>query len=125
MGCARQRAVLGQDIDDYRRDLAVQAKRLLPDGHELRNIQYRRLPADAFNQFEPQLLAACRDSARRPDAVPQGQLRRFEDVDGNGLKVVSWVGRQSFVHDFTRPGRRVTSFRTSTGYVDARGRPLA
>ena len=57
---------------------------------------------------------ACRDSARRPDAVPPGELRRVEDVDSNGLKIVSWVGQRSFVHDFNRArwgARLVTSIR--------------
>jgi hypothetical protein len=29
---------LGEDVGDYRRKLAIQAKRLLPDDHELRQV---------------------------------------------------------------------------------------
>jgi hypothetical protein len=116
---------LGQDIDDYRRQHLVRIKKLLPEGHELRKVQIRSLPADVLNVFEPQFLGAASDSAFRPDAVPAGTIERRESVDGNtGRKIVHWIGERSFTHDFTRPGRRVTSFRTDTGYVDGSGRPL-
>ena len=115
---------LGQDLDDYRRDHLVRIKRLLPDGHELRSVPVRKLQPDALDVMERQILAAASDSAWRPDAVPAGRIERRETIDGNGLKIVSWLGQQSFVKDMGRPGRRVTSFRTDTGYVDGSGRPL-
>jgi len=59
-----------------------------------------------------------------PDTVPVGQMRRVEQVDQNGLKIVSWIGQESFVKDMTRPGRRVVNFHTDHGFVDASGRPL-
>jgi hypothetical protein len=34
------------------------------------------------------------------------EMRRVEEVDGNGMKIVKWIGQRSFVHDFTIPGRR-------------------
>lgn len=117
--------VLGQDIDDYRRDHLVRLKKLLPNDHELRQLQIRRSPADALNTLEPQILAAASDSAWRADAVPPGRIERRESVDGNtGRKIVHWLGQQSFVKDMGRPGRRVTSFRVDGGYVGADGRPL-
>jgi hypothetical protein len=103
----------------------VRVKRQLPEDHPLRGISIRKLPADALGPFEQQILAAVSASAFRPDAVPHGQIERRESVDGNtGRKIVHWIGERSFTHDFTRPGRRVTSFRTDTGYVDGSGRPL-
>jgi hypothetical protein len=117
--------VLGEDIDTYRRNLAVQAKRLLPDGHELKKVQYRGLPSDAFNGLESQLLGAVRTIATDNTSVPyDAPLRRVEDVDANGLKIVKWVGQRSFIHDFTRPGRRVVSFLTPHGRVNASGIPV-
>ena len=112
---------LAQDVDDYRRDLLVRTKKLLPDDHELRKLQVRQLPADALEVYEPQILDACRSSARRPDAVPSGQMRRVEHVDGNGLKIVSWVGAESFVKNLTRRGRRVVNSAPTT----ATSRPTA
>jgi hypothetical protein len=38
---------LGADIDDYRRDLCVLAKKQLPEGHKLRTVQYRKLADEA------------------------------------------------------------------------------
>jgi hypothetical protein len=46
---------LGQDPEDYRRDLAVMAKKQLPDGHVLRKIKLWKLPRDVFETFEPQV----------------------------------------------------------------------
>jgi hypothetical protein len=40
--------VIGEEIAEYRRKLAIQAKRLLPEGHELRQVQFRALREDAF-----------------------------------------------------------------------------
>jgi hypothetical protein len=116
--------VLGEDIAKYRRDLAVKMKRLLPEGHQLRELQYRRMPNDAFTVFEPQLYRTVRDIAYDPDSVPEGETRRVVSIDSNGMKVVNYVGNHSFVHDFTRPGRRVVGFRTDQGYVNTMGNRL-
>ena len=116
---------IGADFYEYQRDLAVKAKKYLPEDHQLRKLQYRRMPNDVFQQFEPQLLKAVRDAAHDPDTVPLGQMRRVVEVDGNtGMKIVKWIGRESFVKDMTRPGRRVASFLTPYGHVDASGRAL-
>jgi hypothetical protein len=99
--------VLGEPVDEYRRRELIKAKKLLPDDHELRKIQVRQLNNDALDVLQPQILAACRDTAFRRDSVPEdAPLRRVESVDGNGLKIVDWIGQRSFVHDFTQPGRR-------------------
>jgi hypothetical protein len=116
---------IGADFYEYQRDLAVKAKKYLPEDHELRKLQYRRMPNDVFQQFEPQLLKAVRDAAHDPDTVPLGQMRRVVEVDSNtGMKIVKWIGRESFVKDMTRAGRRVLSFRTDQGFFDASGRAL-
>ena len=52
-------------------------------------------------------------------------MRRVVEVDGNtGMKIVKFIGRECFVKDMTRPGRRVASFLTPYGHVDASGRAL-
>jgi hypothetical protein len=59
------------------------------------------------------------------DTTPIGELRAVTKVDPvTGFKEVRFYGRQSFIADFCRRGRRVTSFRTEHGYVDASGRRL-
>ena len=84
-----------------------------------------KTPLDIFEVVEPQVFQACRDSALRNDTVPHdAPLRRVEEVDANGLKIVKFIGQRSFVHDFTRAGRRVTSFLTPHGRVNAAGQPV-
>jgi hypothetical protein len=98
--------VIGEDIDGYRRQLLIQAKRQLPDDHPLRRVQVRQLAADALAALEPQIYSACQQAAYDANTVPADQpLRRVEELDANGLKIVKWIGQRSFVHDFTRPGR--------------------
>jgi hypothetical protein len=117
--------VLGQDITEYRRDETVRIKKLLPDDHELRKVQVRQLRDDAFDVIESQILRAARETAHRADTVPyNAPLRRIEEHDANGMKIVKWIGQRSFIHDFNRPGRRVTSFTTDRGRFDASGRAL-
>jgi hypothetical protein len=111
-------------LPKYRRDLAVKLKKLLPGSHELRQVQYRRLDDTTLSVFEPQLYHAVRAEAHNPSTVPPGEFRRVVKIDSNGMKMVEWIGQDSFIKQFTRPGRRVTSFRTDQGFVDASGRPL-
>jgi hypothetical protein len=82
-----------------------------PEDNQLRSVQIRQLSADALGVLQPQILKACREAALRADTVPvDAPFRRVEELDENGLKVVKFIGQRSFIHDFTRPGRRVVSF---------------
>ena len=102
---------LGQDPEDYRRDLAVMAKKQLPYNHEFRRMKVWRMPRDIFETFEPQIYDACRDAASRPDSVPPGEMRKIEVTNPqNGHKEIHFIGNESFVKDMGRPGRRVVSF---------------
>jgi hypothetical protein len=116
--------VLGEDVAKYRRDLDVKVKKQLPDEHKLKQVQYRGLSDSALDALEPQLYRAVHDEARNPNTVPPGEFRRVVNLDSNGLKIVEFIGQESFVKAFTRPGRRVTSFRTDQGFMDVSGRPL-
>jgi hypothetical protein len=117
--------------EDFRRDLAVMAKRQLPYSNdrpspeypttfaELRRMKLWRLPADVFANIEPQIFEACRVAASRNDTCAPGELREITRTDPKtGHKQVLFFGQQSFVTDPTyghRPGRRVVKFRTSDG----------
>jgi hypothetical protein len=108
--------VLGEDIDTYRRDLAVQAKKLLPDDHKYRKVQYRSMRADAFEVMEPQLLKAVAEAGNRNDSVPLGApLREVHEKGPNGEHVIKFLGQRHFIHDFKSPVRYVTSFTTNQG----------
>jgi hypothetical protein len=106
--------VIGQDPQDYRRDLAVMAKKQLPYNHELRKIKLWKLPRDVFEKLEPQVFNACRDAASRPDSVPPGTMREITRTNPqNGHREVHFIGNESFVTDPSyghRPGRKVISF---------------
>jgi hypothetical protein len=103
--------VIGQDPQDYRRDLAVTAKRQLPYGHELRRIKLWKLPRDAFEVMEPQVYAACREAASRPDSAAPGEMREVTRINPqNGHKEIHFLGNESFVRQMGRDGRRVVSF---------------
>jgi hypothetical protein len=112
--------VLSQSVEDYRRETLVKIKRLLPDDHELRNIQVRRMPSDALEVFDPQLCQACKEEAYNPNTVPRGEFRIVPEVDSNGMRIYRFVGQESFVKQMGRPGRRVKSFRRLTDFT---GRP--
>jgi hypothetical protein len=112
---------LGCDPDEYRRDLLIKAKKLLPGDNRLRHVQIRALPREALSRFEDMIYPAARAEAWRPDSVPNGEMRRVEEVDSNGMKMIRWVGKESFVKAMGRPGRRVAAFNTPNGPVAASG----
>jgi len=112
VGMRAPQPVLGTTVNDYRRETLRTLKRtFLPQNHELYRIQFRGLPADVLNPFEAQLLNAVVVEANNPAHVPPGELRKIEELDEYGkLKTIRWVGRESFVKEMGRPGRRVKSF---------------
>jgi hypothetical protein len=116
--------VLGEPITEYRWKLARLAKHQLPEDHQLRKIQYRRLDTAVFDNFEPQLLQAVQRAAYDAASVPPGQFRKVTEIASDGMKIVKWVGQESFVKDMGRPGRRVVSFQTPNGRVNASGIPV-
>jgi hypothetical protein len=113
---------LGCDPDEYRRDLLIKAKRLLPGDNELRRVQVRQLPRSALSQFEDMIFAAAKAEAFRPDSVPDGEMRKVVRPTANGSEIIEWVGKTSFVKAMGRPGRKVLSFNTAAGPMDSSGR---
>jgi hypothetical protein len=115
--------VLGQSVNDYRRETLRQLKRtFLPQNHDLYRVQYRGLQSDILNVFEPQLLQAVVVEANNPARVPVGELRKIERMDEYGkVKCIDWVGQESFVRMMTRPGRRVVRFLAP---ADSHGRAI-
>lgn len=109
--------VLGEPLGDYRRTLLDQVRRQLPEGHEFRRVNPHQLEADALDAIEPQLLNAVRACATRPDTVPVGQMRAVIERDQAGRPITKWIGQDSFIRDFTRPGR-FARIRTPDRYED-------
>ena len=112
VGMRAPQPVLGETVNHYRRETLRNLKRtFLPQNHDLYQVQFRQLPADVLQVFEPQLLQACVVEAYNPQHVPVGELRKIGELDEYGkLKTIKWIGRESFVKAMERPGRRVTSF---------------
>jgi hypothetical protein len=106
---------LGCDPDEYRRDMLVKAKKLLPGTNRLRHVKIWDLPANALSQFEDLIYPQARAEAHRPDSVPPGELRKVHVPTANGHEIIEWVGQQSFVVGMGRPGRGVVAFRTPHG----------
>src|SRR6516225_1038808 len=114
---------LGQSTNNYRREMMRLLKQtFIPTTHDLYKVQMRGLPDDVLAGFEQMLLPACRTEAFNPATVPLGEIREVVKTDASGLKVRNFIGQESFVKQMMRPGRRVVSFRTDHGYVDAGGR---
>jgi len=118
--------LLGQTVNDYRREFCRQIKRtFLPQNHDLYQVQYRKLPADALAAIEPQLLTAVKVEALNPAHLEPGEIRKVERLDETGrLQYIDWIGQESFVKAMGRPGRKVISFTTDRGRFDASGRAL-
>jgi hypothetical protein len=116
--------VLGQDELTYRQEVCRMMKQtFLPRNHELFAVQMRQLRADALNAIEPQLFAAVEVEAFNPAHVLPGELMSREVIDPYGkTTMIKFVGPECFVKSMGRPGRRVVSFNTSNGPVDASGR---
>jgi len=112
IGARAPQPLLGTTVNDYRRETLRNLKRtFLPPAHDLYQVQYRQLEADALGVLEPQLLNACVVEANNPAHVPPGELRKIEEYDQYGqVKTIRFVGRESFVKQMGRPGRRVKSF---------------
>jgi len=112
IGARAPQPILGETVNHYRRETLRNLKRtFLPQNHDLYQVQFRQLPADVLQVFEPQLLQACVVECNNPAHVPAGELRKVEEIDQYGqVKTINWIGRESFVKAMGRPGRRVKSF---------------
>jgi hypothetical protein len=66
----------------------------------------------------PQFLKVIEKEAVNPANLAPGEIRPIEKIDEFGNKRIDWVGRESFVRDMMRPGRRVTQFITDHGRYD-------
>jgi hypothetical protein len=97
----------------------------LPATEPLRKVDVYNLDLDVRNNFRPQIVQAYVAEKKHPTDLEDGELRPFEVKDQFGvLKEVRWHGNDCFVKQMGRPGRRVVSFLTNHGYVDASGRGL-
>jgi hypothetical protein len=115
----------GQDVIDYRVETCRTLKRTyIPQSEKLSRVNFRGLRNDtaALQNFEAQLLQAVPIQAHNPLTVPLGEMRRIPERDEFGqIRAYKWIGQESFIKDMGRPGRRVVSFNTPNGPVNASG----
>jgi hypothetical protein len=126
VGMRAPQPTLGTTVNDYKRETCRLIKRtFLPQNHDLYQVNYRGLKADALQALEPQLLQACVVEANNPIHVPPGQLRKIEELDQYGqVKFIRFIRSDCFTKQMMRPGRRVVSFYSPHGPIDASGRGL-
>jgi hypothetical protein len=130
VGCQTPQPVAGQDVNKYRADCNnIFRKTFLPQTHSLGKIRYHHLVDHnqmvTFTELEKQNIAACRVEAFNPAYVTPGEFRMIIKRDPFGHETERvFIGPESFVKQMTRPGRRVVSFNTPNGPVDAGGRFL-
>jgi hypothetical protein len=110
IGARAPQPVLGQTVNDYRRETLRTIKRtFLPQNHDLYKVNYRGLKADALDVFEPQLLATAKVEAFNPATVTPGEFREVIKRDPrNGYMEHQFIGPRSFVWDMTRVRGRTT-----------------
>lgn len=118
---------LDQTPEDYCRQTCRSLKREhLPRGHRLRQVKYdSSLPDDALRNLVPQLVAAVKQEALNPANVPFGEFKAIQEFDNYGARrSLKFIGQNHFTKFMGRPGRKVVSFNTPQGPVDASGRYL-
>jgi hypothetical protein len=96
----------------YRRRLFNRLARKLASDHELAQVRADDLGGQpiVFDNFEAMLLQAAKAEGERPsiDNLPSnGALVARHRTDDMGSRVTEWFGKQSFIADMGRPGRRV------------------
>ena len=76
-----------------------------------------KLDDSALDAIEPQILTAVKSAAHRPDSVPPGEFRAAKEQDQSGRDITKFVGPESFVREFHRPGR-LARIRSPDNYMD-------
>src|SRR5262249_14600810 len=112
VGMRAPQPIRGQTTNDYRREtLRIIKRTFLPPAHDLYQVNYRGLRADALQALEPQLLQAAVIEANNPAHVPRGELKKLEEMDEYGkVRSIRYIDQESFVKQMGRPGRRVVGF---------------
>jgi hypothetical protein len=104
------RPLEGETIIDYRKRLATKLK-----GYSTawKSVKFSQLPEEAFTIAEGQVYADAISAATNPTDLEAGELRQVTKTDPTtGVRTIVFYGKESFVKQMGRPGRRVKSFRT-------------
>jgi hypothetical protein len=104
------RPLEGEAIVDYRKRLATKLKGY---SQVWKNVKLSALPEEAFTVAETQVYSDAVAAAINPTDLEAGELRQVTKTDPTtGVRTIVFYGKESFVKQMGRPGRRVQSFRT-------------
>jgi hypothetical protein len=104
------RPLEGEDVMDYRKRLAKDLKIHSPRWSKTK---FSRMDDETFGQIEEQVYADATTAAANPVDLEAGELRMVTKVDpATGMRSNVFYGKESFVKQMGRPGRRVAAFRT-------------
>jgi hypothetical protein len=104
------RPLEGEALLDYRRRLATKLKSYSP---AWKSVKFSQLPEQAFEIAETQVYSDAVAAASNPVDLNPGELREVTKIDPQtGVRTIVFYGKESFVKQMGRPGRRVASFRT-------------
>jgi hypothetical protein len=104
------RPLEGEALVDYRKRLATKLKGYSP---AWKSVKFSQLPEEAFSIAETQVYADAALAASNPADLNPGELREVSKIDPRtSQKTIVFYGKEHFVKQMGRPGRRVQSFRT-------------
>ena len=107
---------------DFRDRLWNRLRTKLASSHPMADVRADDLSTQVMDNLEPQLLEAAIAEGQRPsmsNLPPSGELVARNRVDSaTGERSVEWFGRESYVKQMGRPGRRVLHIKNpQTGSV--------
>lgn len=104
------RPLEGESLFDYRKRLATRLKKHSPTWNK---VKFSELPESAFKIAEDTVYNDAISAAANPVDLAAGELRMVTKIDPTtGVRSNVFYGKESFVKNMGRPGRRVASFRT-------------
>jgi hypothetical protein len=105
------RPLEGEELLDYRKRLAIKLKSHSPVWKSVK--KFSSLPEEAFDIAEGQIYADAITAASNPTDLESGELRQVTKTDPTtGVRTIVFYGKDCFVKQMGRPGRRVAAFRT-------------
>ena len=104
------RPLEGEVLIDYRKRLATKLKK---HSQTWGKVKLSELPESAFKIAEDAIYNDAAIAAATPADLEAGELRMVTKIDPTtGVRSNVFYGKESFVKQMGRPGRRVASFRT-------------
>jgi hypothetical protein len=100
----------GEELLAYRKRLATGLK---SHSSRWKTVKFARLDDETFSPIESQVYDDATTAAANPIDLEAGELRMITKVDPTtNQRTNVFYGKESFVKQMGRPGRRVASFRT-------------